>query len=168
MHITKPYFEQLESLTVDDVDEDGWPILTEALERYGRNIKVLNLEACGEKEPFQGKKSLSSIFSTMDKLECLRLDATPIGISDDQFAGDIDVVLLCSRCLNLRAVSIDYCNISLDSFYILWNNCPNLEFIGLAGIQGTDSEANLEYRPSMKTLRFVDCQINDALVRFVN
>jgi hypothetical protein len=162
------YLEQFESVAVEDVDEDGWPLLVDALIRRGSNLKVLSLEACSEKEAFGSKKGLSALFPFLDKLECLRIDGLPIGSFDFSWGGDMDLSVLATSCPNLRAVSLDFCDLTLQAFYTLWNSCPNLEFLGLAGLGFSTSElahVELVQRPKLLKVRFVDCQVNDTLVR---
>jgi hypothetical protein len=164
-----PVFPNLTNLAVDDVDSEGWLTLIEHICRYGKNLKSLCLEACSEKDAFTSKKGLATVFPALKDLECVRFDSIPIGSSDFSWGGDLDLVVLTSTCLNLRAVTIDFCDVTLQSLFILWNNCLNLDFLGLAGVQAVAiSENKLMKRPKLKTLRFVDCQIDDTLVILSN
>lgn len=165
--VFQKYLDRFVSLGVEDVDEDGWPVMVDALIEKGSNLKILSLEACSEKEAFGSKKGLSSLFPFLDKLECLRIDGLPIGSFDFSWGGDMDLQILSNSCPNLRAVSLDFCDLTLQSFYTLWNSCPNLEFLGLAGLGFVNNDVvhmQLEPRPKLIKLRFVDCQVNDQLV----
>ncbi|KAJ3329224.1 hypothetical protein HDU91_003908, partial [Kappamyces sp. JEL0680] len=164
LEATKKYFGQFEEVSVDDVDKDGWPILVNCLVENGSNIKVLNMESCSEKDNYGSKRGLSTVFPFLSNLECLRLDGLSIGSSDFHLGGDLDLCVLASTCPNLRVVALDFCDVTLQSFYTLWKECPNLEFIGLAGLQDVNQVMELDQRPHLKTLRFVDCQINDQLI----
>ena len=144
----RKYFTQLSQVCADDIGVEAWPLLIDGLAKYGRGIKILNLK----------------------NLECIRLDGLPLGSSDFSWGGDLDVMVMSAFCTNLRAVSLDFCDITLESFYTLWQRCPNLEFLGFAGLHGHASPATLaepmETRAKLKTLRFVDCRVTDELVRF--
>jgi hypothetical protein len=171
LHAQK-YFSQLKCLSVEDVDSDGWLLLIDAVATYGSNLKVVNLEACGEKDQFQSKRGLSTVFPSLPNLECIRLDGVPVGSSQIGWSGDMDMLALCSACRNLRAVSLDFCDVSMSSFFTIWNGCPNLEFLGLAGLQYPDwsifdINSQFQTRSKLKTIRFVDCQVNDFIVFFL-
>lgn len=67
-------FKSLKSLCVEDVDGDGWQGLTEMIARNGQELRVLNLEAISEKDPFASIVGLGTMFPTLKKLECVRID----------------------------------------------------------------------------------------------
>jgi hypothetical protein len=156
--------ERVKSVGVDDVDSEGWPVLIDSLTDHGQHLKILNLECCTEKDPFISGFGLSKMFSKMKDLECVRFDAAPIG--SGEFGGDNDLVRLARTCLNLRAISIDYCDITINSFFTLWNECEHLDFLGFAGLQQATVMVypELVMKPKLKTLRFVDVQANDQIV----
>lgn len=164
----KPYFSQLQSISVEDVDETGWPLLIDAIADNGAELLHLNLEACSEKDPYGSRRGMSTVFPHLSKLKTVRIDGLPLGSLDFPWGGDLDVQTLSKFCPNLTAVSLDFCDISIASFIHLWNSCPNLEFLGVAGLGGFETInatiPELQSRPKLKTLRFVDCQIHDKLV----
>ncbi|KAJ3276451.1 hypothetical protein HDV01_005074 [Terramyces sp. JEL0728] len=162
---SRPYISQLQNLSVNDVHKNSWPLLLDALKQEGYNLKVLSLEACSELEPFTSKIGLSTIFPALRNLECLRLDGVPVNSYDFTWGGDFDILILTTLCPNLTAVALDYCDLTMESFYTIWNNCDNLEFLGIVGLTNeTDSVPEFKMKHRLKTLRFVDCQINDSIL----
>lgn len=158
-------FPQLTHIATDDIHREAWPTFITALADQAQNLKILNIEACSEKDPFMSTRGLATVFPSLKKLECIRLDGCPIGSSDFHWGGDMDIFVLSTFCPNLRAVSLDYCDLTLSTFYTLWNNCPNIDFLAFAGLQDiTGKRIRLEPRPKLQTLRFVDCQVDDNIV----
>lgn len=164
-----PYFPQLQSFSVNDIDKKSWPFLLQALKTAGYNLKVLSLEACSELDTFTSQTGLSTIFPSLRNLECLRLDGLPVNSFDFTWGGDFDILILATLCPNLTAVALDYCDLTMESFFTLWNTCSNLEFLGLVGLTDeSDSIPPLKVKERLTTLRFVDCQINDSMVIITN
>jgi hypothetical protein len=159
---TLPLIRQVLRLSVNDVHREAWHTLIHCLGEQGSRIKVLNLECSTEKEPFLSHFGLSDMFSRLEGLECLRLDAAAIG--KGELGGDADVLHLATSCQHLRAISIDYCDVTLESFYTLWNHCENLDFLAVAGLSETRDMVRLRPKPKLRTLRFVDVQLNDRIV----
>ncbi|KAJ1343286.1 hypothetical protein BSLG_002312 [Batrachochytrium salamandrivorans] len=165
-----PIFSQLDAITVEDVDSDGWIPLLRAVSENCQNIRHLNLEAIPEKEQYTSSVGMVYLFESLPKLECIRMDGIPVGHKHfTPFGGDLDIKTLPIVCPNLRAVTLDYCDVSMKSFYTLWNDCKHLEFLGLAGLsQSSDAlQLNLMPKPLLKTLRFVDCDVSDSLLEDV-
>ncbi|KAI8894864.1 hypothetical protein BC833DRAFT_623560 [Globomyces pollinis-pini] len=160
------YFNKLNTIQVEDVHGDGWPYLLQSLTDFGYNLKILEIAACLEKGAFISKRGLATVFSHLPKLECLRLEGIPIGSADFSWGGDLDITVLTEHCVHLKAISLDYCDLTLNSFVSIWNNCPNLTFLGVAGLQIHNIPFDYDLNPhhSMQTLRFVDCQITDTLI----
>ncbi|KAJ3322385.1 hypothetical protein HDV06_003105 [Boothiomyces sp. JEL0866] len=149
----KSYFSQLQYFGVNDVDKKCWPLLLDALKYEGYNIKVLSIEACSELEPYTSKTGLSTIFPSLRNLECLRLDGVPVNSYDFTWGGDFDILILTTLCPNLTAVALDYCDLTMESFYTLWNNCENLEFLGLVGLTNeSESIPSLKVKEKLSTL----------------
>ncbi|KAI9309867.1 hypothetical protein DFJ73DRAFT_537142 [Zopfochytrium polystomum] len=90
-------------------------------------------------------------------------------------------VLAATAGHRLTSVTIDYCvDVTMDSLSILWDRCPNLTFIGLAGIMmspalphvnNPQAQSSRSQTPALnnplhllKTLRLVDCDVTDALL----
>ncbi|KAJ1566758.1 hypothetical protein HK405_008509, partial [Cladochytrium tenue] len=139
---------------------------------------LLNLEAVANQDAFDHPHNLLSVFPNLKKLEFLRLDGITLGPNSSVMA------LVMSTGVNLKAVTIDYClEVTMEILAILWELCPNLEFIGLAGIMMTPTsdpltsgmpgaataaaarEPNLiSERPKLRTLRFVDCDVTDDIL----
>lgn len=165
---SRKHYTLLDTITADDIGEESWPLLIEGLANYGSNIRVLNLEACNEKDPYGSKRGMATVFPHLKKLECIRLDGLPLGSNDFSWGGDLDIMIMGSLCTNLRVVSLDFCDITLESFYTLWNRCPNLEFLGFAGLHGHTSDITLaekmEIKLKLTTLRFVDCRVTDDMI----
>ncbi|KAI8914502.1 hypothetical protein EDD86DRAFT_199482 [Gorgonomyces haynaldii] len=160
------FFSQLNSLSVDDVDADGWRVLVHNLSQYGHNIRVLFLEAIAEKDLYRSNVGMSHFFRVMHQLECLRLERLPIGGPLlPAFGGNMDIFVMAEVCTKLRAITLDYCDISMDAFYMIWNKLPCIEFVGVAGLRISSLQRpDLVDRPTLKTLRFVDCQVDDYLL----
>ncbi len=162
------YFSNFERFSVEDVDKDGWPLLIDSLIHHGQNIRHLSIEACSEKDSFTSKTGMSEVFPFLPRLESLRLDGLPIGAKIFRWGGDYDIAAMAHVCTNLNTISLDFCDLSTQTITTLWNMCPNLKFIGLAGLQMGNNEVNqntFQMRPNLKTLRFVDCQVSDELLR---
>lgn len=161
------------SICVEDVDEHGWPLLLDGLRKNAHNLEILHLEAISEKDPYTSPVGFSSVFSKLPNLQCLRLERTPIGseIVDSSAPGNPDIILMSVICQNLRTVVIDYCDITMKCFESVWNNCKNLSFLGMAGLQADEEQIRkgliLLPNDNLKILRFVDCQVNDAMVLLI-
>lgn len=163
-----PYIANMECLSVEDIDVNSWYLLLEGLATYGSEIKILNLEAISEKDKYHSTVGLSTVFPNLKKLECIRMDRVPVGSSDfPLWGGTMDILIMAEVCTNLRAVILDYCDLSLECLSAVWNNCVNLGFLGAAGLKNLGKMATLTKRSSLKTLRFVDCQISDSFVYFI-
>ncbi|KAL2917054.1 hypothetical protein HK105_203486 [Polyrhizophydium stewartii] len=160
---------RMDTIAVEDVDEDAWIPLVHAIADNCPNVRHLNLEAIPEKDPYASELGLTYLFENVPKLECLRLDGIPIGNHRfAQYGGDIDIFTLPHYCQNLRAITLDYCDVTMGTFKVLWDECPNLEFFGMAGLtEFPESDSGLVEKPSLRTLRFVDCSVNDALIEQV-
>jgi hypothetical protein len=139
--------------------------LINCVDDFGYNLEYLCLEACSEKDPFQSRRGLATLAPTLVNLKYLRFEGIPLGSMEFGLGGDMDIAIIANMCKNLRAVSIDFCDITMASFYAIWNSCENLEFLGLAGVTaGSLAPIPLVKRTKIKTLRFVDCQIDDRVV----
>ena len=162
------FFSQYDTICADDIGEETWPVLVDGLAEYGAGIKVLNLEACNEKDLYRSKRGMATVFPHLMNLECLRFDRLPLASSDFTWGGDLDLMVMTAFCTKLRVISLDFCDITLESFYTIWNRCSGLEFLGFAGLHGEASESTIndtmETKLKLKTLRFVDCKVDDELV----
>ncbi|EGF83124.1 hypothetical protein BATDEDRAFT_34000 [Batrachochytrium dendrobatidis JAM81] len=165
----RPILSQLEAITVEDVDEDCWIPLLRAISDNCSNIRHLSLEAISEKEQYASNVGLVYLFESVPKLEYIRMDGVPVGhMHFTPFGGDLDIKALPIVCPNLRAITLDYCDVTMKSVYTLWNECKNLEFLGLAGLsQAPEIQQSLLPKPKLKILRFVDCDVSDALLEDV-
>ncbi|KND00374.1 uncharacterized protein SPPG_04698 [Spizellomyces punctatus DAOM BR117] len=146
------------SLTIEDVDSPCWPDLCRILREHGGRLRNLNIEAVSEIDAFESSSDLSDVFPSMPGLEFVRLDGIPVG-------PNASIERLVSSCGCLQAVTLDYClDVTMDILMVLWNGCPQLNFLGLAGVVGPlSSPLQLEQRPSLKTLRLVDCDVSDEM-----
>ena len=161
-------FKQLHQLGIDDIESQSWVELLNDLRKHGHNLKSLTLEACPEKDPFHSNLSMANVFPSLKNLEHLRLDGVPLSTHYFGWGGDKILKSTVRNCTKLRAISIDFADITLSSFYTLWNNCPNLEFLGLAAVSsGLSTIQPLKINKNIKVLRLVDCQVSDELVPFL-
>ncbi|KAJ1567246.1 hypothetical protein HK405_006623, partial [Cladochytrium tenue] len=184
-----PLLHRIESLSVEDVHSSSWPHLLAAIRYYASNLRLLNLEAVGNQDAFDHSQNLSLVFPSLTKLEFLRLDGVTVGPNSSLS------ILAASGGASLKAITMDYCvDVTMEALGILWENCPLLSFIGLAGIMMTPSSGNqadgapdatagavpgrgravqpqepvlLSERPLLRTIRFVDCDVTDDLLEKV-
>ncbi|KAJ3033146.1 hypothetical protein HK097_004962, partial [Rhizophlyctis rosea] len=163
----EPFIPTLTSLTIEDVDAPCWPDLCRILREHGSNLRHLNIEAVTDIDAFESTSDLSDVFPGMKGLGFVRLDGLPVG-------PDSSVGRLVAGCRFLRAVTLDYCLdvtvgfllhfLFMDVMTILWNHCEHLEFLGLAGVVGPmTTDVKFEYRPTLKTVRLVDCDVFNEL-----
>ncbi|KAJ3186666.1 hypothetical protein HDU85_007486 [Gaertneriomyces sp. JEL0708] len=153
---------KLWSLQIEDVDLPIWPDLLRILRTHGGNLRNLNIEAVGEIDAFESSEDMREVFGVLEKLEFLRLDGVPVGPNES-------VSSLVLSCPWLKAVTLDYClDVSMDIFSTIWNGCPNLQFLGLAGVVGPlSAQLKLVTHYSLQTLRLVDCDVSDVLFEAV-
>ena len=145
---------------IEDLSRPTWHSLLRIISRHGFYLRHLDIEATGELEPFFSNKGIFSVLAqSTPNLECLRIDGLSVGL-------DSHTEHLVHNCRKIRAITIDYCyGITMASFLTIWNNLDNLEFIGFAGVIGAlHQTAYLKHRPTVKTIRFVDCDVSDSLV----
>ncbi|KAI8915298.1 hypothetical protein DFJ77DRAFT_362823 [Powellomyces hirtus] len=149
---------RVSSLTVEDVDCPCWPELCRILRDHGGMLRNLNIEAVKDIDAFESSSDMSDVFPHMAQLEYLRLDGIPVGPNTS-----IERLVTC--CKNLQAITLDYClDVTMDVLMLLWNGCPNMSFLGMAGVVGPLSlPLVLDKRPSLKTLRLVDCDVFDEM-----
>ncbi|KAI8822512.1 uncharacterized protein EV422DRAFT_401945 [Fimicolochytrium jonesii] len=154
----EPVIQRVSSLTIEDVDSPCWPDLCRILREHGGNLRNLNIEAVKDIDAFESTSDLSDVFPNMTGLEFIRLDGIPVG-------PNASIERLVSSCRNLTAVTLDYClEITMDVLVVIWNGCPMLDFLGMAGVVGPMSAGiQLDHRPSLKTLRLVDCDVFDEM-----
>ncbi|KAJ3030602.1 hypothetical protein HDV00_008764 [Rhizophlyctis rosea] len=154
----EPFVSTLTSITIEDVDAPCWPDLCRILREDGQNLRHLNIEAVTDIDAFESTSDLSDVFPGMKELNFCRLDGLPVGPNES-------VERLVSSCRFLKAVTLDYClDVTMDVMGILWNYCENLEFLGLAGVVGPmRPDMEFELRPSLKTVRLVDCDVFNEL-----
>ncbi|KAI8801106.1 hypothetical protein BJ742DRAFT_859507 [Cladochytrium replicatum] len=153
-----PFMRPLLSLIIEDIDSPCWSALCGYLITHGRYLINLNLEAKSEIDTFESTVDMGPVFQQLTNLQFLRLDGIPVGHNDTLLS------LIRSRSSNLRAVTLDYClDISMDALCILCNACPNLDFLGLAGIVGPLGTLQLVPHYRLRTLRVVDCDVSDEL-----
>ena len=163
-----PILGQLETLSFDDIESDGWVQLLNELKQNGRNIRSLTLEACPEKDPFDSKVPMGNVFPYLPNLEALRLDGVPLGTNYFGWGGDRVVNTMSQYCFNLRSISIDFADITMAAFYTIWNNCPLLEFLGLAAVgTGNSKRHSLQLNKHLRVLRLVDCHASDEIVYLI-
>ncbi|KAI8589668.1 hypothetical protein BDZ88DRAFT_131710 [Geranomyces variabilis] len=150
--------ERISSLTVEDVDCPCWPELCRILRDHGGQLRNLNVEAVKDIDAFESTSNMSDVFPHLQRLEFLRLDGIPVGPNSS-----IEQLVVC--CTNLTAITLDYClDVTMDVLMVLWNGCANIRFLGMAGVVGPLSmPLMLEKRPSLKTLRLVDCDVFDEM-----
>ncbi|KAJ3017095.1 hypothetical protein HKX48_003718 [Thoreauomyces humboldtii] len=146
------------SLTVEDVDSPCWPDLCRILREHGGNLRNLNIEAVKDIDAFESSTDLSDVFPFLVGLEFLRLDGIYVG-------SNLSIDSLVSSCRNLQAITLDYClEVTMDVLVLLWNGCPNISFLGMAGVVGPLLlPLVLQTRPTLKTLRLVDCDVFDEM-----
>ncbi|KAJ3148502.1 hypothetical protein HDU86_007432 [Geranomyces michiganensis] len=150
--------ERVSSLTVEDMDCPCWPELCRILRDHGGQLRNLNIEAVKDIDAFESTSDMSDVFPHLKRLEFLRLDGIPVGPNSS-----IERLVVC--CSNLTAITLDYClDVTMDVLMVLWNGCSNIRFLGMAGVVGPLSmPLVLESRPSLKTLRLVDCDVFDEM-----
>ncbi|KAI9096920.1 hypothetical protein DFS34DRAFT_128193 [Phlyctochytrium arcticum] len=155
----EPLIGRVTSLTIEGVDSPCWPDVCRILCEHGKQIRSLNIEALPEIDAFQSDSDMADVFAFMPRLEFLRLDGIPVG-------PNLSIENLVSNCPNLRAVALDYClDVSMEILFILWRNCPQLEFLGLAGVVGSlTTTVALKEHTSLEMLRLVDCDVSDAMI----
>ncbi|KAJ3328874.1 hypothetical protein HDU76_009129 [Blyttiomyces sp. JEL0837] len=152
-----PILQNITSFTIEDAHETGWSEICGVLRMLCPNLRSLNIEAVGNMDAFDSEVDMETVFPQLPKLEFLRLDGVTVGLNTA-------ITCLATSCKNMKAITIDYClNISMGAFQILWNNCENLAFLALAGIVDPLENPSLVDRPSLKTLRLVDCDVTDSL-----
>ncbi|KAI8811509.1 hypothetical protein BJ742DRAFT_768984 [Cladochytrium replicatum] len=153
-----PFMRPLLSLIIEDIDSPCWSALCGYLMTHGRHLINLNLEAKSEIDTFESTVDMGPVFQQLISLQFLRLDGIPVGHNETLLS------LISSRSSNLKAVTLDYClDISMDALCVLWNACPNLDFLGLAGIVGPFGTLQLVPHYRLRTLRVVDCDVSDDL-----
>ncbi|KAI8607470.1 hypothetical protein BC830DRAFT_1234579, partial [Chytriomyces sp. MP71] len=192
-----PLIARIVKLTAEDVYIPCWTELLRILktslplassssgstsnQRSGLAIKSLNLEAVATTDSFDSDEKLASVFANLPHLEAARFDGIAVGT-------DAAFLTLTRSCMNLSVIAVDYCPlVTMSAFNILWNNAPNLVFLGMAGIvndqhlhhllapilhpnsqpvvTATATHANtpLVTHTKLRVLRLVDCDVTDTL-----
>lgn len=157
-----PLFRHIVSLSVDDTHHSSWSHICATLRLLTPNLRCLSLEAVDNQDAFDHPETLQDVFPHLTKLEFLRLDGVALG-------PNVSLVALSNSCGHmLKSLAIDYCvEVSMDALSILWEGCPNLSFLGLAGVMMMDAQQPaprlISQRPHLRTLRFVDCDVSDEL-----
>ncbi|KAI8616741.1 hypothetical protein BC830DRAFT_171289 [Chytriomyces sp. MP71] len=192
-----PLIARVVKLTAEDVYIPCWTELLRILkfspsptchsssstpnQRNGLAIKSLNLEAVATTDSFDSDEKLASVFANLPHLEAARFDGIAVGT-------DAAFLILTRSCVNLSVIAVDYCPlVTMSAFNILWNNAPNLVFLGLAGIvndqhlhhllspilypnhqpdaaaTATHASTPLVTHTNLRVLRLVDCDVTDTL-----
>ncbi|TPX77383.1 hypothetical protein CcCBS67573_g01331 [Chytriomyces confervae] len=175
-----PLIMRVIRLTCDDMFPTTWPEFLAILNTSAAlPLKLLNLEAVATADTFDSAETLSPTFRRLPHLEAARFDGIAFG--GVETASEAPFRSLSQGCPNLSVLVLDYCpNVCMSAFSVIWNENPNLVFLGLAGVMNTfahwdplaeempatETEIGhdaLKVHSRMRVVRFVDCQVTDAL-----
>ncbi|KAJ3241434.1 hypothetical protein HDU81_000483 [Chytriomyces hyalinus] len=175
-----PLIMRVIRLTCDDMFPTTWPEFLAILNTSAAlPLKLLNLEAVATADTFDSAETLSPTFRRLPHLEAARFDGIAFG--GVETASEAPFRSLSQGCPNLSVLVLDYCpNVCMSAFSVIWNENPNLVFLGLAGVMNTfahwdpladeipatETEIGhdaLKVHSRVRVVRFVDCQVTDAL-----